>query len=163
MAISNDSVINCQLFPAQRQDCKSFEELCKQWPWRKIKCVVADKGYDTRNVRNIIKEHHAEPVIPPKGVYLPEGSDLTTEDFYDTHTYRKRHIIERLFGRLKENKRIAMRFDKLDSMFLSFIALALAKLFKLFCYQCHIKLNQNNIEIAVGTMDPRLRGDDNML
>lgn len=39
----------------------------------------------------------------------------------------------KLFGRLKENKRIAMCFDKLDSIFLSFIALALAKLFKLFC------------------------------
>lgn len=133
MAISHDSVINCQLFPAQRQDCKSFEEVCKQWPWGQIKRVVADKGYDTGNVRNIIKAHHAEPVIPPKGVYLLEHSDLTIEDCYDIDTYRKRHMIERLFGRLKENKRIAMRFDKLDSIFLSFIALALAKLFKLFC------------------------------
>lgn len=43
------------------------------------------------------------------------------------------HIIQRLFGRLKENKRTAMSFDKLDSTFLSFIALAVAKLFKLFC------------------------------
>lgn len=30
---------------------------------------------------------------------------------------------------MKENKRVAMRFDKLDSTFLSFIALALAKLY----------------------------------
>jgi transposase len=133
IAISPNSVINCKLFPAQRQDCKSFEELCQKWPWGKIKYVVADEGYDTGNVRNIIKSHNAEPVVPPKGVYLPEGSTLTPEDFYDTQIYRKRHIIERLFGRLKENKRIAMRFDKLDSHFLSFIALALAKLFKLFC------------------------------
>jgi transposase len=133
IAISNNSVINCQLFPAQRQDCKSFEELCRGWSWDKIQYVVADKGYDTGNVRNIIKAYNAEPVIPPKGVYLPKDSNLTLEDFYDTNIYRKRHIIERLFGRLKENKRIAMRFDKLDSTFLSFIALALAKLFKLFC------------------------------
>jgi len=46
--------------------------------------------------------------------------------------YRKRHIIERLFGSLKENKRLAMRFDKLDSTFLSFIALGLAKLLNYF-------------------------------
>ena len=44
MAISN--VINCKLFPSQRQDSKSFDELCKKWPWDKIKQVVADKGYD---------------------------------------------------------------------------------------------------------------------
>jgi transposase len=64
---------------------------------------------------------------------LPNDSNLTPEDCYDTKIYSKLHSIERLFGRLKENKRIAMRFDKLDFTFLSFIALALAKLFKLFC------------------------------
>jgi transposase len=47
--------------------------------------------------------------------------------------YRKRHVIERLFGRIKENKRIATRFDKLDTTFLSFIALALLKAYKLLC------------------------------
>jgi len=46
---------------------------------------------------------------------LPNDSPLTPEDFYDTTLYRKRHIIERLFERLKENKRIALRFDKLDA------------------------------------------------
>jgi len=50
---------------------------------------------------------------------LPNDFTLTPEDFYDTKLYRKRHIIERLFGRLK----IVMRFDKLNSTFLSFIAL----------------------------------------
>ena len=133
MAISNNSVVNCKLFPAQRQDCRSFEELCQQWPWDQINYVVADKGYAASNVKDIIKSHNAQPVIPPKGVYLPKGSSLTLEDFYNVPLYRKRHVIERLFGRLKENKRLAMRFDKLDSTFLSFIAIALAKLYKLFC------------------------------
>lgn len=133
MAISKDSVNNCQLFPAQGQDCKTVEQLWQDWPWEKIDFVVADKGYDNGKIRNFIKSKNAVPVIPYKGVYLPDDSTLTPEDFYDTKMYRKRHIIERLFGRLKENKRIAMRFDKLDSTFLSFIAIALAKLFKLFC------------------------------
>jgi len=44
-----------------------------------------------------------------------------------------RLFIERLFRRLKENKMIAMRFDKLDSTFLSFIARALSNVYKLFC------------------------------
>ena len=72
-------------------------------------------------------------LYPPKGVYLPEDSLLTPDDFYDVKLYKKRNIIERFFGRLKENKRIAMRFDKMDHIFLSFIALAIAKLYKLFC------------------------------
>ena len=129
IAISNNSFIACKLFPAQRQDCKSFEELKKELPWNKIKHLVADKGYDTSNVRNIIKSYGVIPAIPFKGVYLPEGSELTPEDFYDVNLYKKRNIIERFFGRIKENKRIAMRFDKMDHAFLSFIALAFAKLF----------------------------------
>ena len=71
--------------------------------------------------------------MPYKGVYLPSGSTLTPEDFYGTKMYKKRNIIERVFGMLKENKRIAMRFDKLDHTFISFIALAIIKLYKLFC------------------------------
>ena len=98
-----------------------------------IKYLVADKGYDTSNVRNTIKSHGAIPVIPFKGVYLPRNSKLNPEDFYNVNLYRKRNIIERFFGKLKENKRIAMRFDKMDHVFLSFIALAIAKLYKLFC------------------------------
>ena len=133
MAITSDSFINCQLFPAQRQDCKTVEQLWQSWRWDDIHYVVADKAYDNGNIRNFIKSKGATPVIPFKGVWLPNDSTLTPDDFYDTKLYRKRHVIERFFGRLKENKRIAMRFDKLDFMFLSFIALALCKDFKLFC------------------------------
>lgn len=121
------------LFPAQRQDCRSFEDLSRNWPWDKIGYVVADRGYTGANVKSIIMAHNAQPVIPPKGIYTLKESNLTIEDCYDTKLYRTRHIIERLFGRLKENKRLAMRFDKLDCNFLSFIALALIKLYKLFC------------------------------
>ena len=133
VAISNNSVVACKLFPSQRQDCKSFEGLESRLPWDKIKYLVADKGYDTTNVRNIIKSHGAIPVIPFKGIYLQKDSNLTTDNFYGIKLYKKRHIIERFFGRLKENRRIAMRFDKMDHSFLSFIALAIAKLYKLFC------------------------------
>ena len=133
MAITSNGFINCQLFPAQRQDCKTVEQLWESWPWDQVHFVVADKAYDNGNIRNFIKLKNAVPVIPYKGVWLPHDSVLTPEDFYDVVLYRKRHVIERLFGRLKENKRIATRFDKLDFMFLSFIALALCKAFKLFC------------------------------
>jgi len=33
-----------------------------------------------------------------------------------------------LFGKIKENRRLAMRFDKSDSAFLGFIVLALIKI-----------------------------------
>ena len=133
LAITPNACINCQLFPAQRQECKTVEHLWKDWPQEKIDFVVADKGYDNGVIRNFIKSKKATPIIPYKGIWAPADSTLTPEDSYDTHMYRRRHCIERLFGRLKENKRIAMRFDKLNFTFLSFIALALLKLYKLLC------------------------------
>jgi transposase len=133
VAIADHSVVICKLFPAQRQDCKSFEDLKDALPWDKIKYIVADKGYYTSTVRSIIKSHGSSPVRAFKGVYLQKDSKLTPQDFYDVKLYKKRNIIERFFGRLKENKRIAMRFDKMDHAFLSCIALAIAKLYKLFC------------------------------
>jgi transposase len=119
VAIAQDGFINCQLFPAQRQDCKTIEELWLSWPWNKIKYVVADKGYDSGQLRDFIKINKATPVIPFKGIdALPES--LTAKVFYNTELYAKCHIIDRLLGRMKENKRIAMWFDKLDITFLSF-------------------------------------------
>ena len=42
--------------------------------------------------------------------------------------YRIRREIEMLFGKIKENRRLAMRFDKADSSFLGFVAIALIKI-----------------------------------
>jgi hypothetical protein len=92
-------------------------------------------GYDTSAVRQLIKNHDAEPVSSPRGIDMPPGSTQTIEDCYDIGTYRKRHVTLRLFGRCKENNRLAMRSLKLDSTFFSFsfISLALMKAYYLFC------------------------------
>ena len=50
----------------------------------------------------------------------------------DKTVYRWRHRIENLFCRLEENRRFAMRFDKLDVTLMGSIALALIKL-EVFC------------------------------
>ena len=44
----------------------------------------------------------------------------------DTEIYKWRHLIENLFGKLKEFKRIAMRADKTDQSFAAAIYLAAA-------------------------------------
>ncbi len=40
--------------------------------------------------------------------------------------YKRRNIIERIIGRLKDYRRIAMRFEKTDSNFMSFVYIAAA-------------------------------------
>ena len=43
----------------------------------------------------------------------------------DRRLYRRRNEVERLFRRLKSYRRVFTRHDKLDTMFLAFVHLAL--------------------------------------
>ncbi len=45
---------------------------------------------------------------------------------FDRPKYRKRNIIERMFGWLKENRRIVTRFDKLAKSYAAMVSLACA-------------------------------------
>ncbi len=48
---------------------------------------------------------------------------------YDKTQYKTRHKIENMFGKLKDWRRIAMRYDRCPEIFLSAIALAAIVLF----------------------------------
>ena len=47
---------------------------------------------------------------------------------YDKAIYKIRKRIEIFFGKLKENRRLAIRYEKLDVTFLAFIACAAIKI-----------------------------------
>ena len=76
--------------------------------------VLADKGYDSDEIIHAVTAMPAEPVIPPR-------SHRKTKRTYDKHIYKERSAIECLFGKLKQFRRIATRYDKLASSYLSFV------------------------------------------
>ena len=79
--------------------------------------LLADKGYDANSLRNRLSETETEAVIPStKSRKAPIP--------YDVEAYRDRNRIERAFCRLKDWRRIATRYDKLDINFASAIAIA---------------------------------------
>jgi transposase len=81
-------------------------------------CYIAeDMGYDSDAHREFLRSQNNIPVIPGR-----KNRKVKIE--YDKSIYKLRGGIERFFGKLKENKRLAMRYDKSDITFLSFIALA---------------------------------------
>ena len=82
----------------------------------KPKFVLADKGYDSRDLVTLIRSCGAEAVIPPRSCQQPRA--------YDKTRYRLRNRIERCFARLKQFRRIATRFDRKPSHFLAFLYLA---------------------------------------
>jgi transposase len=79
--------------------------------------VLADKGYDADYIAKAVENIGAKTVIPSR-------SNSKNSRFYDVYLYKERNHIERLFGKLKQFRRIATRYDKTDSAFLGFIHLA---------------------------------------
>ncbi len=101
----------------QAADCRAAELLMHRVPPGVL--VIADRGYDSNAVRAAIAARGATPVIPPKvnRRFKPPFSRVL---------YRTRNAIERMFGRLKDFRRVATRYDKLATNFLAAIHLAAA-------------------------------------
>ena len=59
---------------------------------------------------------------------IPSRENRKQKRFFDKTVYAWRRRIENMFQKIKDNRRIAMRVDKLDTSFMGFIALALLKL-----------------------------------
>lgn len=83
--------------------------------------VVADKAYDSRAVRQAIRDDGALPVIPARVT-------ARNRQPHDERLYRLRNVVERFFCRCKDIRRIATRFDKLARNFLAAIHLFAARL-----------------------------------
>lgn len=81
-----------------------------------VKELLADKGYDTDAFRDFLKQHKIRIVIPGK-------SSRKKRIRHDKKVYKKRNVIERCFGRLKDFLRIATRYDKLATNFFSALCL----------------------------------------
>ena len=79
--------------------------------------VVADKGYDADALIELLHNRGTEAVIPPR-------SNRIAPRPYSKRLYKARNLIERLFRRLKEFRRVATRYEKLDCHFAAMIMLA---------------------------------------
>lgn len=79
--------------------------------------LVADKGYDSDDLRKWLAERGTRAVIPPK-------RHRRVQLDCDGALYKQRNIIERMFCRLKDWRRVATRFDRNIANFLATITIA---------------------------------------
>ncbi|MGI8568175.1 MAG: transposase [Methylocella sp.] len=68
-------------------------------------------------IQAFLKDHKIKPVIPGK-------SNRKKRIRHDKKAYRNRNVIERCFGRLKDFRSIATRYDKLAQNFFSALCFA---------------------------------------
>jgi putative transposase len=102
------------LTPGNCADITTAYELAAQLPSNG--CLIGDMGYDALELRQTLAFQSTATVIPTNPTHKHKWP-------IDLQTYKERNLVERMFGRLKDFRRIATRYDKLASNFVSAIAL----------------------------------------
>jgi transposase len=102
------------LTPGQRHEAVGFEALMTSGavkrrgrgrPKHRPGRVVGDKAYSSRHIRGYLRRRGIRITIPHKENEHRSGP-------FDRAIYRLRERVERLINRLKQNRRIATRYDK---------------------------------------------------
>ena len=78
--------------------------------------VTCDRAYSAAWWRAMIAEAGAEPVVPANPTHPPVA--------YSRRAYRRRNRVERLWGRLKEWRAVATRYEKTAESYLGALHVA---------------------------------------
>ena len=74
--------------------------------------VIADAAYDSAELRRWLADRGSRVIIPNR-------KNRRQPFPFDAVTYKRRNIVERTICRLKDFRRLATRYDRLDETFVS--------------------------------------------
>lgn len=120
MTDGNGVPLGALVTAGQSHESKSFEALMDTVKIRRRRrpdAVAGDKGYSYPRIRAWLARRGIEAVIPPRSNQEPV--------WYDKKKYRRRNVVERCVGWLKECRRIATRYEKLATHYLAMLKLAM--------------------------------------
>ncbi|MBS0960406.1 transposase [Acetobacter thailandicus] len=83
---------------------------------------IRDRGYDSNIIRHSLTERTITACITPK-------KNRKSKPPYDWLLYKKRHLIENMFAKLKDWRRVATRYDRCAHTFMSAIHIAATVIF----------------------------------
>ena len=106
--------VRLHLSEGQASDCKQAEPLLEHLPEDSI--LLADKAYDSDAIRSMVEAAGAFANIPAK-------ANRKRSFPFSTFLYRYRNLVERFFGKLKNARGLATRYDKRADNFLAAIKL----------------------------------------
>jgi transposase len=86
-------------------------------PKSRFRYFVGDKAYSSQNIRQKLRKKGATPIIPRK-------SNERKRERFNRGLYRERNQVERLINRLKQNRRIATRYEKYAVNYLAMLTIA---------------------------------------
>ena len=115
------------LTPGEAHDVTAYAALMEQRD-SDPGALLADKGYDSDALRQDLQDRGATPEIPTK-------RNRKVQYSVDKALYAMRSRIECCIGHLKEQRRIATRFDKTISSFIGFVTLGCIRLWLRFVHR----------------------------
>jgi transposase len=112
--------------PGQRHESTQFEAILdavrvpqpRGRPRQRPDAVSGDKAFSIPRIRDWLKRRRIEDNIPTK-------SDQSRDPKFDKVKYRRRNVVERCIGWLKECRRIATRYEKLAVNYLAMVQLGM--------------------------------------
>ena len=117
LADAKGRLIAILLTGGEAHDCPVADRLIRRV--KPSKHMLADKAYDSAELRCELHVRGSKPVIPNK-------SNRKQPFSFNNRVYKLRWRIENAFNRLKDFRRIATRYDKLARNYLASICLAAA-------------------------------------
>jgi transposase len=106
-----------RLLPGQRSELRASDALLVAVVrLGRVGRVVCDRGYSSASWRAGIRLVGAEPVVPANRTHPTVP--------YDRAAYRRRHRVEQLWGRLKEWRAVATRYEKTAASYLGALHVA---------------------------------------
>jgi transposase len=85
--------------------------------------LTGDKGYSYPEIREWLRRHHIEAVIPQRKDQRERHRGRPLK--FDREAYRRRNVVERCVNWLKECRRLATRYEKLAVNYLAVVNLAM--------------------------------------
>jgi transposase len=115
--------VRLHLTAGQVSDFRGADVLLADLP-DKTEDVIGDRGYDSNQIRLSLAERNITACLPPK-------KNRKLKPPYNWHLYKKRHLIENMFAKLKDWRRVATRYDRGTHTFISAIHIAASVIFYL--------------------------------
>jgi transposase len=112
---SNGLPIRLALMPGETHDNRLCSALLSALLPQTM--LLANRGYDADWIRELARQQGAWANIPPK-------RNRNDPICFSPYLYRARNLIERIFNKIKQYRRVATRSDKLAANYLAFIKIA---------------------------------------
>jgi transposase len=118
----------------QRQECELLApvleavriRLPRGRPRQRPAALAADKAYSFPRLRRWLRARHVRAVIPERRDQQDRRRHRPgRRPAFDRVAYRRRNVIERAVGWLKERRRIATRYEKLAIQYLAMLYVGL--------------------------------------